>query len=77
MDPQSGGLGPRRLRRVLLHCSDISPSREDAQQVCDALDRAGVVLRVKDLVYLRPLEVAEILYQVNVRHSDVDILDLA
>jgi len=33
--------------------------------VCDALDKAGVVLRIKNLVYLRPLEVAEVLYQVS------------
>jgi len=33
--------------------------------VCVSLDKAGVILRIKNLVYLRPLEVAELLYQVS------------
>lgn len=52
----------RYLKGKLL-CSGLLASSRDAADVCDALDKAGVVLRVKDLVYLRPLEVAEMLYQ--------------
>lgn len=43
--------------------SGAASTPEAATEVCDALDKAGVVLRIKNLVYLRPLEVAEVLYQ--------------
>lgn len=48
-----------------LCCSGAATTKEEAAEICDALDRSGVVLRVKNLVYLRPLEVAEIIYQVR------------
>lgn len=45
--------------------SGVAGSEQDAEEICEALDRSGVVLKVKNLVYLRPLEVAEIIYQVR------------
>jgi len=50
------------LHRLCIE-SGAASTPEAATQVCDALDKAGVVLRIKNLVYLRPLEVAEVLYQ--------------
>jgi len=46
-------------------CQDSGAANtpEAATEVCDALDKAGVILRIKNLVYLRPLQVAEVLYQ--------------
>ena len=32
--------------------------------MCEALDTAGVVIRVRDLVYLRPADVAQIVFEV-------------
>lgn len=38
-------------------------SREDAVRLCEALSTAGVVLRYKDIVYLRPEDVADMILQ--------------
>ena len=39
-------------------------SAEDAERICEALRSAGVVLRVGNVVYLRPQEVTEMILRV-------------
>ena len=47
--------------RVCLACSGAAKSAEEAEHVCEALCRSGVVLCANNVVYLKPQEVAEII----------------
>jgi hypothetical protein len=62
---------PRPRRCLCCHApcprdrSNAADSDAEAHDRADALTRAGVILRLNSLVYLRPQEVAEMVYQVG------------
>ena len=45
-------------------CSGTASTHEEAVRICSVLSDAGIVLRFADLVYLRPMEIAEFVVQV-------------
>ena len=51
-------------RQCVHACSGAAASRQEAEVVCKALLAASVVMRLGDLVYLRPYDVAELIAQV-------------
>ena len=50
---------------AMVTCSGAAKSDEEAERVCEALKNAGIVLRVGDMVYLKPEEVVEIILRVS------------
>ena len=48
----------------LAWCSGAASSEQDAARICGVLADAGIVLRFGDLIYLRPMEIAEYVVQV-------------
>ena len=50
---------------AIVTCSGAAKSDEEAERVCEALKNAGIVLRVGDMVYLKPEEVVEIILRVS------------
>lgn len=47
------------------HSSKAADCDDEAEERADALMRAGVVLRLNSVVYLRPSEIAEAVYRVS------------
>lgn len=46
-------------------CSGAAHSDTEAERICEALRAAGIVLKVGDLVYLRPQEVTAMVMRVR------------
>jgi DnaJ-class molecular chaperone len=46
-------------------CSGAAATEQEAERICEALRAAGVVLRVRDMVFLRPQEVTEMVMRVR------------
>ncbi len=46
-------------------CSGAAQSENEAEHICEALRAAGIVLKVGDLVYLRPQEVTAMVMRVR------------
>ena len=47
-------------------CSGAAHSEAEAERICEALRAAGIVLKVGDLIYLRPQEVTAMIMRVRI-----------
>lgn len=47
-------------------CSGAAHSEAEAERICEALRAAGIVLKVGDLIYLRPQEVTAMIMRVGI-----------
>jgi hypothetical protein len=63
LDYQVAKGGQRQIE--WLPCSGAAKSNEEAERICEALRHAGIVLRVGDMIYLRPQDVVEIIMRVS------------
>ena len=63
---------------VSCSCSGAAQSDAEAERICEALRAAGIVLKVGDLVYLRPQEVTAMVMRVSGQPSlDLPLFTLA